>query len=441
MRDFESSPQLTVAIQSEDVLSYQATKIDVISAPSSWELTYLMHQLDVASHYDLVDLTNIVMSEIGGPLHAFDAEKIVGNLCVRLARTGESMLALDGKTYTLTTEDLVIADDNGPVAIAGIIGGKDSSVSETTKSIILESAVFHGTRIRLTSQRLGVRTDASTRYEKSLDPTIVSLGSSRYLDWLEFFNKSPRLLGHFSYQKPQVIQTITITASLKFLQDKTGIHGLTEEQVKSILMRLGFTVSGTTEMLITVPSWRATKDVDICEDIAEEIARIYGYDRIEKLPLTGSFTPTNISETLRVKKLLQDAFITEGFYETLGYSFSNEATDRMLGYTSMESAVAVKNAISIDDTHMRRTLAGALLKSGVKNQKHIGKIAYFEIGKIHHNDTGNLSEKWSLSALTLGSPLEETRNRLDRIIDRLALAATLENKGQHLPPYFHPGKS
>lgn len=190
------------------------------------------------------------------------------------------MTALNGIEYTLTEEDMVIADDNGPIALAGVIGGMDSAVSETTTNIIWESATFDAVSVRLSAQRHGVRTDASTRYEKSLDPLLANFALGRIYDYLEFLGKNIETTAIGSYLDTKQVNKPIINVTYDFINTKAGTN-IPHEKVNAILTRLGFEFTiNNSELVIVVPSWRASKDISIKEDIAEEVIRVFGYDNI-----------------------------------------------------------------------------------------------------------------------------------------------------------------
>ena len=182
-----------------------------------------------------------VMTELGQPTHAFDADKVEGNVHVRLANEGESLLALDGKEYRLTKDDLVIADDRKVLAIAGVIGGASSAVSESTTNLLLESATFDPHSVRMTAQRTGCRTDASTRYEKSIDPLLTGRAMSRLLDLISFFGNHPTVGSGFSFVDQSKLKKPVIDLSLDFVDAKLGVAVPRGVSVK-ILRDLGFTV-------------------------------------------------------------------------------------------------------------------------------------------------------------------------------------------------------
>jgi phenylalanyl-tRNA synthetase beta chain len=182
--------QLTVKIEDENVLAYHLVRIEnvPVSAPN-FGMKTLLQKSGLTAKFDLVDITNIVMTELGQPMHVFDADKISGNITVRSAKDGEEMIALNGETYKLANGDVVIADDREVLAIAGIIGGMSSAVSETTRNICFESACFDAAAVRQTSTRIGLRTDALMRFEKSLDPLLAETAMNRAIEMLAFLGK------------------------------------------------------------------------------------------------------------------------------------------------------------------------------------------------------------------------------------------------------------
>jgi phenylalanyl-tRNA synthetase beta chain len=186
---------------------------------------------------DLVDITNLLLTEFGQPMHVFDADKVSGTITVRLAKTGEKILALNGIEYELTSEDMVIADDHGPIALAGVIGGMNSAVSLETKNVIWESATFDAVSVRLSAQRHGVRTDASTRYEKSLDPLLAKFATARIWEYLEFLGKNIETTGVASYLDTKQVNTPRITVSYDFINMKSGTT-IPQEKINTILTSL-----------------------------------------------------------------------------------------------------------------------------------------------------------------------------------------------------------
>lgn len=179
--DTSSLPAIAVDIQTDKVTNYLLTSFSLGAyTDTPLVLQILLKRSNQGLHGLLPDLTNIVMTELGQPMHVFDADKIHGSITVRMARTGETLEALDGKIYTLTEADIIIADESNILALAGVIGGKSSGTTEATRNILIEAATFDPVSVRKTSQRLGIRTDSSVRFEKGVDPSLPHLASSRY---------------------------------------------------------------------------------------------------------------------------------------------------------------------------------------------------------------------------------------------------------------------
>ena len=246
------------------------------------------------------------------------------------------------------------------------MGGVASGISESTKNICIESAVFDPVKIRLTAQRLGLRSDASTRFEKSLDPHFSSQVLARACQVFNFSGVGGNITAKSTYLSPMVKSNVTIQVSLGFIQSRLGIT-LDEKKIHSYLSSLGFIVESTmvdgmNTFQITVPSHRATKDISIAEDIVEEIARLIGFDEIPELPLHDTLQIVPSSGHPQFKTLLQDYFRGIGMYEVYNYSFSNEKKDELVGITDHSTAIMIRNAVSAEYTCMRRSLAPLLLQ-------------------------------------------------------------------------------
>lgn len=230
--------ELPVSIESDRVLAYRLLSVTGVSVKESpLALKVLLARSGGNPKLDLVDMTNYVMTELGQPMHAFDADKVSGKVSVRLAREGEKLLALDGKEYSLTSEDLVIADKVQVLAIAGVIGGASSAVGPNTKNLLIESATFDPKSVRLTAVRTGCRTDASTRYEKSLDPLLTGRALARSLDLLRFFGNDFDVVAGFSYLNESRVNDVSISLELPFVASKLGIE-ISEAEVSRILSKL-----------------------------------------------------------------------------------------------------------------------------------------------------------------------------------------------------------
>lgn len=236
----------------------------------------------------LVDITNYVMLATGQPTHAFDSDNIQGHIIVRRAKEGEKLLLLNGKDLSLSADDLVIADDAGVVALAGVMGGAKDSILPTTHKVILEVANFNAAGVRRTALRYDNRTEASSRYEKAIDPQRCDQALELAAELFRQLYPEVQFTGLVDhYPAPMACKELDV--ALSWLERRLG-KPLTQEDVSHKLGLLGFTTSfiGDT-MHVTVPSWRSTGDVSIQADIMEEVARMYGYENFEAAPITTSF--------------------------------------------------------------------------------------------------------------------------------------------------------
>lgn len=435
--------KLPTRIETDKVLSYHLARFENITVqPSPLGIQIMMHKADLTPKMDIVDMTNAIMTELGQPMHAFDADKIAGHIHVRMAKDGETLLALNNETYTLTANDIVIADDNGPVAIAGIIGWLESAVSETTTNIYVESACFDPVYVRLTTQRLWLRTDASTRYEKSLDPLLAEIALPRVIEYMKFLGKKTELTAISNYVQTEKINHTTLVVGYDFINMKAWVN-IPQNEVHAILGRLGFEYTKNNETLeITVPSWRATKDVSIKEDIAEEVARIYGYEQVPHIPLNADLAITESNDELNLRNITNNYFSQKNWNEVYNYSFTNETLDRSIGYTDMTTAIGIQNAFNVEYTHMRRSMMPRLLLNVSENLKHAENFSFFEIGKIFKKDEWLFRETKMLAGVCVGKNITEIRSILEWYITLASGDAILQvEQGCSLIHALHPGIS
>lgn len=437
---------------------------NIQSGTSPLGIDWILRKAGLSPKFDLVDITNYIMTELGQPMHAFDAEKVVGTLTVRQARDGETVLALDSKEYALTSKDVVIADSEKVLAIAGVIGGMSSAISETTKHVYFESACFDPVSVRLTSQRLAIRTDASMRFEKSLDPTLASRAMPRVFDLLAFLGKDGVCTGAFSYLDSAKVRDITIETNLDFVEKKLGLR-ISKERTEEILRRLGFEAAFAGDTFsVRVPSWRATKDISIKEDLAEEIGRINGYELVPDTPILGPFSIARKNESIELRDRINTYFSSERLFEVYNYSFSNQNQDAIIGFSDDSNAVHIQNAFNVEYTMMRRSMIPNLLKATAENLKQQKKFSFFEIGKIFEKletlprslttpQEGNyFSEKKALAGVMVGQDITSLRTILDGFL-RTVLPGTVFAVEQGITPsspallllkekgVYHPNKS
>lgn len=369
-----------------------------VQASPLW-LQYRLEAIGLNPINNVVDVTNYVMSELAQPMHAYDADKLKGKtIHVRLAKDGERCLALNKEEYELDSSNLVIADAEGPVGIAGVIGGELSAIGAGTTRILLEAANFNATSVRKTAAKIKNRTDASMRFEKSQDPVNTLRGLRRALALLEEVSPGIRVVGGLTdlYQPLPVVAPIRLP--LDWLNKKLGVT-VEPARVRSILEALGFGVeTDFTDFVVTVPSWRSTKDVSCKEDLAEEVGRMIGYGEITPVaPLVPSVVPPATPER-NFRHRLRDLMTDQGFTEAYNYSFLSEEAVKEFGWDP-DAHVRVLNPIASDQSLMRTSLLPGILRNLRDNRKHSEAFRLFEIGnEIHKQAEGLPVEKPRLVA-------------------------------------------
>ncbi len=413
-------------------------------APSPFWMQARLESVGLNGINNIVDATNYVLAELPQPMHAFDADKLAGGIIfVRRARAGEKLEALNGETYELTEADLVIADAAGPIALAGVIGGANSAISETTTRIVFESANFQATSVRLTSARHRLRTDASMRFEKALDPENTIRGLARAMSLLTEVCPEAQTAGGVIDNRIAAINQEPIALPLSFVIGKLGKR-VTEEEVVRILHALGFGVGASYPGLlsVTVPSWRATKDISLKEDLVEEVGRMIGYEQINPVaPRVASTVPPSSPMRAYLRKLRR-MIASQGFSEVYNYSFTT-AKDAEKFQSQLNEHLIVRNPIASELTHMRRSLLPGLFKNVVSNVRHYSEFRLFEIGnEIHPAREGPLPNEVLHLAAVLYAAHGDERNffELKRVAEclfpDLELTPAAETRA-----YEHPART
>ncbi len=364
---------------------------NVTVGPSPLWLQYRLTAVGLNPINNIVDLTNYLMAELAQPMHAFDRAKLRGStIYARPARPGESIKALNDTTYDLSPSNLVIADEGGPIAIAGVIGGAESAISDTTTSIVLESANFQASSVRKTSSALKLRTDASMRFEKSQDPANTIRALARAYELLLQLSPGIRIVGGVADVGGPAKPKPPVVLDLDWLARKLG-RSLEAEQVRAILESLGFGVEPTAQraLSVTIPSWRATKDVAMAEDLVEEVGRMIGYDSIPpQPPLIAATVPPEDPRRMFVRRI-KNAVALQGFTEVSNYSFLSEEQVARFGMRP-EDHVRVLNPIAADQSLLRMSLIPGIYSNIEENSKHFASFRLFEIGNEIHKRNGEL---------------------------------------------------
>ena len=382
---------------------------------------------------NIVDLTNYLMAELAQPTHAFDRAKLAGDtICARPARAGERILALNDEHYDLAPSNLVIADASGPIAIAGVIGGGPSAISESTTSIVLEAANFNAASVRKTSAALKLRTDASMRFEKAQDPHNTVRALARALDLLPLISPGIQLAGGLADRVGKLHRPERISLELDWLARKLG-RIIDPEEVRRILesLQFGVTDNGFGKFWVTIPSWRATKDIALPDDLVEEVGRMIGYDSIEPkpplVPCAPSFDPPEREFLRGVKRTMA----ARGYTEVSNYSFISEEEARRFGL-EIEQHVRVLNPIAAGQELLRTSLLPGIHRNIVENAKHFEEFRLFEVGHEIHATSAKPDERRHLMAAIYGRDgLLELKGVAECLAPRLEVQETTARSWEH----------
>ena len=354
----------------------------VTVAPSPLWLKTMLHRVEVRPISNVVDLTNFVMLDVGNPVHAFDTRFVRREeIVVRRGQEGEILVTLDEQERKIVSSDIIIADGERGVALGGIMGGLDSEIVDDTTDLILESASFQASAIRRTSSRLGLRTEASARFEKALDPAFAAHSSLLFGRMLKELDPGVEVASAFIDVAAPLPAPTIIETSCAFIRRKLG-DDVSDARIIEILESLEFVVAADSDALrVTVPTFRATKDIGIPEDLVEEVGRMIGYDNITPTPPLAPVQPPPRPPSRGIERRVRHFMVLGGGVEVMQYSFDSAAWAETIGY-SLEGAVRLANPISADMPVMRRSLIPNLLAALGRNQTHRDEVLLFELGRI-----------------------------------------------------------
>lgn len=392
---------------------------------------------------NVVDISNYVMLETGQPLHFYDADRLGDTLIVRDARDNEELTTLDNIKRTLTSDDIVIANSNESVGLAGVMGGLSTEVENDTKNIIIESAIFDSIRVRKTSKKI-LRSEASNRFEKGLDPKRTYMAIERSCHLLEKYADATIVGGMVKYDETNSNDKI-IEISVDKINKVLGIN-LDSNTVKEIYERLGFTVTGEDILTVYVPSRRL--DVNIKEDLIEEAGRIYGMDNIKgKLPVLNVITGTYNKTRRKIKNKLVDL----GLNETLSYTLIPYNNVKEFTIDNFEP-ISLADPMSEDRSTLRYSLLYSLKEIYKYNKdRNLENISIFEMGKGFYKEDGIYKETNKLAILMTGDYYLDIKNTkvdfyvikgvLEELMDYLGFNNRYRLVVSNLPKEFHPGQS
>ena len=354
---------------------------NVKNIPSPFEMKSLLWRVGVRPINLPVDITNYVMLATGQPTHGFDRSHINGGIHVRTALDGEKLELLDGEVLDLTSEDLVIADDKNPVALAGVMGGKLDSILPDTTEIILEVANFAPLGIRRTAQRFDIRTEASSRYEKGIDPQRVDEALSVALAVFKLYFPDSEVTA-YTDNYPMPLETSKVEVSLSFLRKRLG-RELTDEKVRETLGLLGFNVNiDGDKILAEAPSWRSTGDISLPDDILEEVARLMGYENFEFTPPTVVLEKAINQRSVDMERAVREYLAFRcGMQEIFTYPWVEDEYIAAAGCDTSEM-LSLSTPPAPDESHLRSSLVPGLLKALFTNLRYYDEFRLFEMTQV-----------------------------------------------------------
>ncbi len=371
-------------------------------SPSLLWMVSRLSRVDNRSINAIVDMTNYVMLDTSQPMHAFDADRLPNKaIVVRTAKNKEQLVLLDGQAIELTEHDIVVADGIRPLALAGIMGGKDTAVTANTNALFLESANFDAATIRRTAQRYKVRSEASARFEKNLDPNQNTQALARFLKLLADskiqYKAADSILSLGKLEQPPVIEV-----SHAFIEARLGVS-VSSAFIVRTLEKLAFTVHKDVQdnkesYRITVPLFRATKDIAVKEDIVEEVGRFYGYSTI---PLTAPMIPmrpTNMHGPTQISRMKHLLAYGLSMRELYGYSFFDEAFLRAINWDPRQTA-QVKNPVSENWYRLATTLMPSLFRAVRDNGADHDQLRFFEWARVWDKQENTIMEKKVLTGI------------------------------------------
>lgn len=446
---YDSLPKLNIKVESKNCYRYSGLTVNNVNEKRSpMEMKIRLNYCGMRDINLLADMTNYLMLELGTPMHAFD-NAIVKGITVVEEDKEIDMLTLEGETHKVPKNAVVICDqERVPVAIAGIKGGLKSGITDNTNSLLLESAVFDAVAIRKTVKKIGLVTDASARYEKSLDPENTVTAIARLIKILKDIDGgikvSSSLTDVYNFKYP----THEIKISYEFLNRRGGLE-LPQQKVDKILTSLGFDIkTDGKEILVKVPSWRGTKDVSIKEDLVEEVLRMYGYDNIVPKSMNFALEPVEQSKEqiceYKVKRLLAEKYgVSEVHSYIWNYVDFNKANN-----IDQTSYISLLDSSNSGQSGLRSKLAPTLLKMVSENKNNFSDVRICEIGRVVSGlDQNKLAIENHVLSIALASVTKsekelyfELKTMLENICDSLIKTKVNYVSGT-TSNYYHPVNS
>ncbi len=439
-----------VLVQDPDLCPRYCARVvkDVKVGPSPLWMQRRLASAGVRPINNIVDITNYVMLEMGQPMHAFDLDKVAGRtIVVRRARDGEKLVTLDDKERVLNGDMLVIADIEKPIGLAGVMGGANTEITDGTKNILLESALFDRGIVRKTSKALGIRSEASLRFEKGLDIHNAMAALDRAAQLIQELGAGTVVEGVIDVCHGS-LENRVLEISWKRVNGLLGIN-LSADEMADVLRRLEFKVEVKGEyMRIEVPSFR--QDIEGVADIAEEVARIYGYNNIPMTLMEGTVTRGRKTGRQKLMDRVKEVLVGTGLYEVVTYSFTSPRVYESIGITDPQlipKTVKILNPLGEDQSIMRTTLIPSLLEVLSRNRNRgMERCQIFEIGPAFLPKSLPLEdlpeEKPLLTIAEYGPDIDyyDLKGKIEVLLDEFGLLAEAEFV-PHVHPTFHPGRT
>lgn len=423
---YDRLPGLDIEIQDEDCLRYSGLKFDNVSVSvSPMNMRIRLYYCGMRAINFLADMTNYLMLEMGQPMHAFDSRK-VETIRIRKFPTPFEFRTLDDVQRHIDENTLMICNGDVPVAIAGIMGGLDSEIVADTTALTLESACFDPVSIRKSAARMSHRTDASQRYEKTLDPEMTVTAIARFVKLLQDIDGGARVISRLTDDYRRHYECKTLTIDKAYVDRYTGIGAaITNEHIEKTLKALGFEVQAQGDRFtVTVPSWRATKDVTLKADLIEEITRIYGYDNFVPHTAVSPLYPVRMAAEKSVEERLKDLLVKRySLHELHSYLWAYHDEYRKLGM-EVEDNVKILNATNPNLETLRRSIVPTQLCQ-VKLNTAYPDFGVFEIGRVVNGlKEDGLCDEHKKLCITLFSKTASLKELYFKLRDMIAVAVS-----------------
>ena len=397
---------------------------NITVAPSPEWIQKKLKKCGVNPINNIVDITNYVMLEYGQPLHAYDFDKLKGGkIIVRDAKNGEKIILLDGREVELNEEVLIIADEENPIGIAGVMGGDSTKIEDDTKNILIESAYFDHIAVKKSSLATNTKTDASYRFERDIDHTATLSALNRAVDLIVSLDGECKISSRAKEVNAKQFETTKIIFDCELVKKYLGLD-MNKSEISSIFKRYDFNVSalGENNLKVEIPFYR--HDLSIAEDLVEEIARVYGYNNISSNIPHIKCNPINTD--YEEISFIKHRMASYGLYETKQYSMGDSSIFKRLGIDE-EKFIKVVNPLTSEMDVLRPTALASLLNCVIYNQNHRHKNgALFEVGNIFYKSGDKFIEEKHLSAVMFGLYQEKLWNKDARVYDFFDMSGVIE---------------